>query len=197
MASRATTAVLAHERAAASMFMERLNAQWHERALQLFMVVVLAHWAEHLVQAFQIYVLAWPVPESRGVLGMWFPWLVKSEVLHYSYALVMLTGIWVLRSGFVGLSRKWWLVALGIQFWHHIEHALLQGQALVGINLFNSPVPMSLAQLWVPRVELHLIYNTLVFIPMIVGMYYHLFPPERDVPHMQCTCAVHPRPSAT
>ena len=30
---------------------ERLNTEWHERALQVFMLVVLAHWAEHLAQA--------------------------------------------------------------------------------------------------------------------------------------------------
>lgn len=174
-------------------FSERLNSTWHERALKLFMVVVLAHWAEHLAQAFQIYALKWPVPESRGVLGLWYPWLVKSEVLHYGYALVMLIGLWVLRTGFVGTSRTWWTAALAIQFWHHIEHALLQIQALTGHNLFHSPVPTSIAQLWIPRVELHLTYNTLVFIPMVVAMYYHMFPPQGEEAHMRCTCAVHPR----
>src|SRR6185312_5758721 len=34
-------------------FHDKLNAEWHERALQLFMVIVLGHWAEHLVQAYQ------------------------------------------------------------------------------------------------------------------------------------------------
>jgi hypothetical protein len=169
----------------------RLNGPWHERALQAFMVVVLAHWAEHLTQAFQIWVLGWPVPSARGVLGLWYPWLIKSEVLHYGYAVVMLIGIWLLWPGFVGTSRTWWTAALGIQFWHHIEHALLQFQALSGHYLFGSPVPTSIAQLWIPRVELHLIYNTLVFIPMVVAMYYHLFPPESEAPQMQCTCAIH------
>src|SRR5688572_20949788 len=69
---------------------ERLNSTWHERGLQAFMVVVLLHWAEHLTQAFQIYVLGWPVPQSRGFLGQFYPWLVSSEILHYGYALVML-----------------------------------------------------------------------------------------------------------
>jgi len=173
--------------------LERLNGRWHERALRIFMAVVLAHWAEHLAQAFQIYGLGWPVPASRGVLGLWYPWLIKSEVLHYGYALVMLIGIWVLRKGFTGTSRQWWTVALVIQFWHHIEHGLLQAQALLGRNLFNSPVPTSIAQLWIPRVELHLIYNTLVFIPMMIAMYYHLFPPQGEAVHMRCTCAVQPR----
>jgi hypothetical protein len=189
-----TSAAASHPVSSASpTFSERLNSTWHERALKLFMVVVLAHWAEHLAQAFQIYALKWPVPESRGVLGLWFPWLIKSEVLHYGYALVMLIGLWVLRTGFVGTSRTWWTAALAIQFWHHIEHALLQIQALTGHNLFHSPVPTSIAQIWIPRVELHLTYNTLVFIPMVVAMYYHMFPPQGEAAHMRCTCAVQPR----
>src|SRR5690606_34036078 len=99
---------------------------------------------------------------ARGVLGIWMPWLIEWELLHYAYALVMLIGIWFLRPGFMGLSHRWWTVALVIQFWHHIEHALLQTQALLGQHLFNSPVPMSILQLWIPRVELHLFYNTIV-----------------------------------
>src|SRR5262247_1812741 len=81
---------------------DRLNSQWHERALQGFMVIVLAHWAEHLLQAFQIYGLGWPVPQARGALGYFFPYLVTSEMLHYGYALVMLTALWMLRPGFAG-----------------------------------------------------------------------------------------------
>jgi hypothetical protein len=153
--------------------------------------VVLAHWAEHLLQAFQIYVLGWPVPEARGALGYFFPWLVKSEALHYGYALVMLIGLWILRPGFNAVQdRRWWTIALAIQFWHHIEHALLQGQYLLGHNLFDRPVPTSIAQLWVPRVELHLFYNTIVFIPMIVAMYHHMFPATAaERAHRRCSCA--------
>jgi len=192
---QSSTAAAHWEKTASPNLLKRLNGPWHERALQVFTVIVLAHWAEHLVQAFQIYALGWPVPEARGVLGLWYPWMVKSEVLHYGYALVMLVGLWMLRDGFVGLSRRWWTIALAIQFWHHIEHALLQGQALAGSNLFGSPVPVSIAQLWIPRVELHLIYNSIVFIPMVVAMYYHLFPPRTDAVQMRCSCAFHPRPA--
>jgi hypothetical protein len=169
---------------------DRLNGPWHRPALRLFMVVVLGHWAEHLAQAVQIYVLGWPVPEARGVLGLWYPWLVKSELLHYLYALVMLVGLWTLRKGFRGLSYKWWTAALVIQFWHHVEHALLIGQAISGHNLFGSPVPSSIVQLLIPRVELHLFYNTVVFIPMIIGMYYHVAPPEGEKPSRGCSCAL-------
>ena len=50
------------------------------------MVIVLAHWAEHLVQAYQIYVMGWPRPKANGLVGLCYPWLIKSETLHYGYA---------------------------------------------------------------------------------------------------------------
>ena len=178
--------------AAAPSFYEKLNTRWHKTALQLFTVVVLAHWAEHLAQAVQIYALGWPRPQANGVLGLWFPWLVSSEALHYGYALVMLVGIWALRKGFTGLSLKWWTAALVIQFWHHIEHALLQGQVIFHHNLLGSPVPVSFLQMAFPnsRVEIHLFYNAVVFIPMMIGMYYHMFPPAGEEEHARCTCEV-------
>ena len=174
-------------------FLESINGRRHETALRVFMAIVLAHWAEHLVQATQIYALGWPVPESRGVLGYFFPVLVSSEMLHYGYALVMLAGLFMLRRGFTGVEdHRWWTIALAIQFFHHFEHFLLQGQYLLGQNLFGRPVPTSIAQLWVPRVELHLFYNTIVFIPMVVAMYFHLFPPA-EAGRPRCTCAGHGR----
>ena len=186
-----------HRTAPTATLLDRLNGDRHELALRLFMVVVLAHWAEHLLQGLQIYALGWPVPEARGALGLWFPWLIKSEILHYAYALVMLVGLWTLRTGFSGKTdRFWWMLAFWIQFFHHIEHGLLQGQAILGQNLMGRPVPTSIMQLWVPRVELHLFYNTIVFIPMMIAMYYHLFPPAEEQSVPQCSCAWH-APGAT
>ncbi len=81
------------------------EAQYHagtSELLQVFMFIVLAHWGEHLFQAYQIYVMGWPRPKANGLLGLWYPWLIKSETLHYGYALVMLIGLWVLRKGFTG-----------------------------------------------------------------------------------------------
>ena|SRR5689334_23213341 len=180
---------------AESSFYQKLNSVWHKRALNLFMVVVLAHWAEHLAQAYQIYVLGWPRQQAGGVMGLFFPWLVSSEVLHYAYAIVMLIGIWMLRAGFTGTSRKWWTAALVIQFWHHIEHAVLLTQALTHHYWFGSPVPVSFLQLAFPkfRVEIHLFYNAVVFIPMVIGMYYHMFPPQGETV-AACTCSLHHEP---
>jgi hypothetical protein len=169
---------------------DRLNGPQHELALRLFMVIVLAHWAEHLLQAFQIYVLNWPVPEARGLIGYFYPWVIRSETLHYGYALVMLVGLWVLRPGFTGIKdRRWWTIALAIQFVHHFEHLLLIVQATTGHNLAGRPVPTSLVQLWVPRVELHLFYNTIVFIPMVIALHYHMFPPVSETRAHSCTCS--------
>jgi hypothetical protein len=179
--------------AAGPTFYEKLNSQWHERALWIFMAVVLAHWGEHLAQAAQIYLMGWPRPQANGIVGLWYPWLIKSELLHYAYALVMLVGIWVLRKGFTGTARTWWTVALVIQFWHHIEHLLLITQATMHHNFWGKPVPFSVLQLVFPRVELHLFYNSIVFIPMVIGMYYHMFPPAGERGLAVCTCEWRPR----
>jgi hypothetical protein len=150
-----------------------LNTTRHRLALNVFFVIVLAHWAEHVVQAIQIWVLDRPVPDSRGVLGQWFPSLVSSEALHYGYALVMLVGLWLLRPGFTGAAKTWWTVALGIQVWHHLEHLILLFQAQTDIHLLGRDVPTSVLQLAAPRVELHLFYNAVVFIPMVIAMMLH------------------------
>lgn len=170
---------------------ERLNTRWHERALQIFMAIVLFHWVEHIVQAYQVFLLHWPRQMAMGLLGMYYPWLMRTETLHYGFAVVMLAGLWVLRKGFTGRSHTWWMVAFWIQFWHHIEHGLLFYQALSGNFLFGGTVPTSIGQIWVPRIELHLFYNFIVFTPMVIAMYYHMYPPATEVPSVACTCARH------
>ena len=166
-----------------------LNTKYHRPAVLVFLVVVLGHWAEHLAQAFQIYALGWPRPEAGGVLGLVFPVLVTSEWLHYGYAIVMLIGFVVLRHGFAGRSRTWWNAAMWIQVWHHFEHLLLLLQALTGAYLMGAKVPTSVAQLVFPRVELHLFYNAVVFVPMVVAMVFHMRPRAAEFSMMRCACA--------
>lgn len=165
-----------------------LNGRYHRLALNVFLFVVLAHWAEHLVQAYQIWALNRPRPASRGVLGQFFPWLVSSEWLHYGYAIIMLAGLFLLLPGFVGRARVWWVVALVIQFWHHIEHLLLLIQAQTHTFYFGGTVPTSVAQTVFPRVELHLFYNSVVFIPMVIAVYLHLRPNARELAETSCSC---------
>jgi len=171
-------------------FIEKLNGPWHERALWIYLVVVILHWVEHLFQAAQIWILGMPRPEALGALGLVFPWLVKSEVMHFGYALFMFVGLVLLRPGFHGTAKTWWTLSLGIQGWHLVEHSLLQVQAILGQNLFGSPVPTSILQQFVPRPELHLLYNLAVFVPMVIAMWLHTRPDQATV--NACTCAAPP-----
>ena len=174
-----------------STLVQRLNGPLHQRALWAFLAVVLAHWAEHLTQAWQIWVMGMPRHHALGVLGMAWPWLVHSEWLHYGYALVMLAGLLALWPGMAGRARTWWGIALALQFWHHLEHALLLSQVLGGWRLGGGPAPSSIVQLVMPRVELHLFYNSVVFVPMVVGMAYHLWPSPAESARTTCSCALH------
>jgi len=172
-------------------FLQSLNTRWHKTALWAFTALVLFHWLEHLVQAYQFFVLQWSRAMSMGVLGMFYPWLMTTETLHYGFAVVMMVGLWVLRKGFTGASYTWWMVAFWIQVWHHFEHFILFYQAQTQSFWFGGSVPTSIGQIWIPRIELHLIYNALVFIPMVVAMYYHMYPPAGEVQRPACTCVRH------
>lgn len=165
-----------------------LNNRYHRPALLLFLFVVVAHWVEHLAQAAQIYLFGWDRPTAGGALGLAFPWLVTSEWLHYGFAVVMMVAFVMLRHGFTGRARTWWMAALWIQVWHHFEHLLLLLQAVTGTNLLGKPVPTSIAQLVLPRVELHLLYNAVVFAPMVVAMVLHARPSPAERTEMTCGC---------
>jgi hypothetical protein len=52
-------------------------------------------------------------------------------------------------------------------------------------------VPTSIGQIWIPRIELHLFYNAIVFTPMVVAMYYHMHPTAAELPAITCACARH------
>jgi hypothetical protein len=156
---------------------EQLNGPWHARMLWLYMVIVLGHWLEHLTQIYQVYVWGWMPQEAQGVLGVWFPALASSEVLHFTYNLFLWGGLLLLRPGFHGRARTSWNIALVAQSWHFFEHFLLQVQWLTGMYLFGAAQQISIGQLWFPRVELHFAYNLIVFIPMVIGMIDYFNPP--------------------
>jgi len=167
-----------------------LNGPLHRRAMKIFLAITVAHWLEHLTQTYQIYVMNWPRHEALGFLGYLFPWLVHSEWLHYGYALVMLAGLIILRPSVTGRSRTWWDIALVIQLWHHLEHLLLLAQAVLVTNLFGRSVPTSILQLVFPRAELHLVYNALVFVPMLIAMVYHAYAPAGESHPATCNCSL-------
>lgn len=171
-----------------------LNTRWHERALYIFGAIVFLHWMEHIVQAWQIWVMGYKRPAARGVLGQFFPSLIKTEWLHFGYAVVMLAFLGLLLPGFKGRSRAFWGIAFAIQIWHMIEHSVLFYQAQAHHNWWHSKVPVSFLQHWWfqgTRVELHLFYNSIVTIPMLVGLFFHMYPPSRErvKNKAECTCA--------
>lgn len=136
-----------------------------------FVVVVLGHWAEHVLQAAQIWWLGWSRVDAGGALGLAAPDLAHSEVLHVVYNLAILVGIAGLLSAFTGRARRWWAAALAAQSWHAIEHLLLWWQAATGGRPLGTAAPSSIVQLVVPRVELHLAYNTVVTVLLVTAVF--------------------------
>ncbi|MBZ0284350.1 MAG: hypothetical protein K8L97_26660 [Anaerolineae bacterium] len=148
--------------------------EWHVPMMGLYMVVVLIHMLEHLLQMYQLVVLGWARPAAGGLLGLWSPQLAMAEVLHFSYNLFQLVGLLVLLGGFRGQARKFWVIACCLQGWHFFEHALLQAQWLTRIYLYNGPKPMSVLEIFLPRIELHFIYNMMVVIPTLIAVYFYI-----------------------
>lgn len=150
-----------------------LNGPWHGRAIAALLLLTAAHWTEHVLQAVQVYVLGWPRAQALGGLGLAFPELVTSEWLHFSDVVATLAILALLRPAFVGQSRRVWNAAIVLETWHAVEHVLLLGQALTHTPLFGATVPTSLVQLIVPRLELHLVYNAIVLVPMSWAIWVH------------------------
>lgn len=137
----------------------------------VFVVVVLGHWAEHVLQAAQIWWLGWHAADAGGALGLAAPGLAHSEVLHVVYNLAILLGIAGLLSAFTGRARRWWTAALAAQTWHAFEHLLLWWQAATGARPLGTAAPSSIVQLVIPRVELHLVYNTVVTALIVTALF--------------------------
>ena len=166
-----------------------LNGRRHKLALILFTIAVLVHYFEHAGQAVEIWGLGWRVPDSGGLIGLAFPWLVTSEIMHYSFALFMIIGFFVLRPAFYGRALRWWSLALVFEFWHHLEQLLLIIQHYSHHYMFGGTVPTSVLQIFFPRVQLHLFYNTIVLVPMVVALVLHFRPNASELAWATCTCA--------
>lgn len=151
-----------------------LSERWFRRLLILYLVLIVGHFAEHVLQLIQAAVLSWPRAEAGGLLGLWTPQLLTNESLHFSYNLMQLVGLLVLSYHVTGRARTWWRIAIAVQLWHFFEHFLLQSQWLTGIFFFNAAKQMGIGELFVPRLELHFMYNALVFVPTMIGVYFYV-----------------------
>jgi hypothetical protein len=66
---------------------------------------------------------------------------------------------------------------------------MLLAQTTVNKILFGSSEPTTILQLVIPRGELHLVYNAVVFVPVLVAVYFHLYSPGREVQASTCGCS--------
>jgi len=142
----------------------------HRLILKIFIAIMVAHWLEHIVQGYQVYAMGMERHHAMGLLGQLCPWLMHSEWLHFGYAVLTFLGLVWLRDGFAGPARSWWNAAIIIQVWHLFEHTLLFIQAQAGFRLWGAKEPTSVLQLIVPRIELHLFYNSVVTLPIVIAM---------------------------
>lgn len=133
--------------------------------MKILYLVVIFHFLEHVAQMFELYFLHWSRPDCLGLLGLWQPWLMRSEWLHYGFALYMLLALcyFIDRAN----NKVWWMRAIYLQHYHHLEHVLLLAQALSGVAMVNR---ISIGGLFFPRLELHFFYNLMVLIPMSLGI---------------------------
>ena len=127
--------------------------------MTIFLGLIAAHWVEHFFQMYQVYVQHLHRECALGFLGMKYPWLVRTEILHFAFALFTTAGMyWIGDQYFTSWkATKFWAVGYLISIWHLFEHSLLFGQALAG-----RAHPTSIIQLFVPRIELHLFYNSII-----------------------------------
>ncbi|WP_324281565.1 hypothetical protein VKI21_06795 [Cyanobacterium aponinum UTEX 3222] len=92
--------------------------------------------------------------------------LVKSEWLHFSLALFFL----------VGMAFFWWrstllAFAFVLGLFHYFEHLSLLKQAMTHQYWFGATKPMTYFELFIPRIELHFIYNVVITIIFVAGLY--------------------------
>lgn len=157
-----------------------------KNGMKLFIGLMAAHWLEHLFQAYQVYVMHLPRACALGMLGMKFPWLVRTESLHFLFAVLTTVMLVKLKEGFEGLAYFLWDLALSISLWHLLEHSLLFYQAVTGHFLFGQSQPTSILQLGFPRIELHLFYNSIVTIPAMLAILVNDTHPDVGIGDYEC-----------
>lgn len=144
-----------------------------KHGMKIFGAVMVAHWLEHLFQAYQVYILHVHRECALGLLGMKYPWLVRTESLHFVFALLTWLGM-IYAGWFYFESRtavKIWVIGLIAAAWHLFEHMLLFEQAIRHRFLFGATQPISIIQLFVPRIELHLFYNSIITLLVLLALW--------------------------
>ncbi|HEU0073263.1 MAG TPA: hypothetical protein VFS30_04560 [Dehalococcoidia bacterium] len=171
---------------------ERINGPWHGRALLILFAVILFHMFEHVVQVVQTYLLGVDRVDALGLLGVWMPDLIRSETVHFGFSVYTWSAIFLTGGAAVGMARNIGLIALSVQSWHLLEHSTLIFQRATDSFFFGASEPTSLAQLLIPRVELHFIYNGVVFSAIVIALLLHAYPPRGETARSRCVCTMTP-----
>jgi hypothetical protein len=140
--------------------------------MKIFGTIMIVHWLEHLFQAYQVYVLHMNRTCALGMLGMKYPWLIRTESLHFVFALLTFAGmIYAGRHYFESeFAGKTWVLGLFAAAWHGFEHLVLFLQAATHTYFFDRTEPTTIIQLVVPRIELHLFYNSIITILALTAL---------------------------
>lgn len=125
--------------------------------------IVYFHLFEHLTQMVQLHWLGWSRMDSLGILGLFYPFLVRSEILHYGFSLFMV--IFMIPLSY---KNEYYYTATILALLHHVEHFGLLMQYLFQDYWFNESRPMTFLEQFIPRIELHFIYNLIVLTPIII-----------------------------
>lgn len=144
------------------------------KTLKAFMVLMVGHWAEHLYQVYQVWGMHMPRNCAMGILGTWFPVLMTGEWLHLGFAILTMMFVAATNTEFHGVARNWWIAAYIFSWFHLAEHLSLFSQAHTRHFWFGRSVPTSLIQYFIPRIELHLFYNSIVTILVLMAVYFKL-----------------------
>ncbi|AUC61804.1 hypothetical protein AA637_11890 [Cyanobacterium sp. HL-69] len=125
--------------------------------------VIWFHLFEHFTQIIQVYILGWERSQSLGIIGLLFPILIRSEILHYLFSLFNVIF-------FLPLARQntYYYTATILAILHHNEHFGLLLQSIFKEYWFGGNKPMTFLEQFIPRIELHFIYNLIVLSPIIV-----------------------------
>ena len=156
--------------------LDTLNGSQHLRAVLVYLVIVIGHFSEHLVQVAQVFLFGWERGDAGGILGLYLSGVAENELLHVTYNSFQITGLILLAYGFrrYRAAYAFWMVALAAQSWHWLEHAFLITQMLTGHYFYGAIKQMSVLERFFPRIELHFVYNLLVFTPTVIALMLYL-----------------------
>lgn len=147
-------------------------ATWRIAGAWLALYLVLAvtqtgHVMEHVVQVAQLRVLGLSGHHAHGIFGA-----LDIEWVHFTWNAWVLAAVVVLLIGRPG--NRWLWVAAPLAAWHLLEHTFLIVTYLV-TGVEGTPGLLAMGGLLgnglpVARAELHLFYNVLETIPLLMGL---------------------------